>query len=157
MKKMKKLLLVLILCAFAVACTEKDDDNTSNTQVSSSDKKDYSGTITIGSGENIFAEDSISIQSELLTEGKMNLKMFQVKFSPYMPVRIDMGINGVNYSKQLDGSYNISADSIVPIAMGGEYPSYTITNLQGSLTDSSITFEMNCGDYPVTYTGTIKK
>lgn len=153
---MKKLLLVLMLCTFAVACTEDKEETGNNTTIVETGSANYVGTITVGEGSVTFSEDSISIETSKLSNGKMNAKLLQVKFAQAMPVRIDMEINGIDYIKQSTGSYTLTGDNIVPIVMGVEYPSYTITNLNGTIINDVLSLSMTCGSYPVTYTGTLK-
>lgn len=154
---MKKLLLVLMLCTFAVACTEENDDSTNNqptTEQTSS--KTFIGRITVGEGSGAFSEDSINIETSTLVSGKINAKLLQVKFAQAMPLKLDMEINGIDYVKENDGTYTLTGNNIVPIAMGGEFPAYTITNLNGRIIDSIFTLSMTCGSYPVNYEGVLK-
>ncbi len=81
-----------------------------------------------------------------------SMVFYQAKFSPKMPVRLDMVINGVGYSAGKN-DITISGNKIVPMAMGGNFEQYTITGLVGKITSSDIRFSMNCGDYPVSYVG----
>jgi hypothetical protein len=37
--------------------------------------------------------------------------------------------------------------------MGGEFPNYTITDLAGEVTTQSISFELMCGEYPLSFSG----
>lgn len=154
---MKKLLLVLMLCTLAVACTEEKDDSTNNqTTTEQTSSKTFIGRITVGEGEYSFSEDSIYIETSKPDGGKINAKLLQVKFAQAMPLRLDMEINGVNCVKENDGTYTLTGNNIVPIAMGGEFPAYTITNLNGTIKDSIFTVSMMCGSYPVDYVGVIK-
>jgi hypothetical protein len=151
---MKKLLLVLMLCTFAVACTEEKENN--NTTIEQTNSVNYIGTITVGEGNDVFSEDSISIQTSKLVSAKMNIKLLQVKFAQAMPLRLDMEINGIDCVKENDGTYTLTGNNIVPIAMGGEFPTYTITNLNGTIVDSIFDVTMTCGSYPVAYRGVSK-
>lgn len=152
---MKKLLLVLMLCTFAVACTEEKEEN-NNTTIEQTSSVNYIGTITVGEGNDVFSEDSISIQTSKMSSGKMNIKLLQVKFAQAMPLRLDIEINGIDHVKENDGTYTLTGNNIVPIAMGGEFPAYTITNLNGTIIDSILTLNMTCGSYPVNYVGVLK-
>jgi len=49
----------------------------------------------------------------------------------------------------------LSGDNIIPLAMGGEFPAYTITELTGEITPQTISCEMMCGTYPLTFSGII--
>lgn len=145
-----------MLCTFAVACTEEKDDSTNQPTTEQTSSKSFIGRITVGEEGNSFSEDSISIETSNLVSGKINVKLLQVKFAQAMPLRLDMEINGINCVKENDGTYTLTGNNIVPIAMGGEFPAYTITNLNGRIIDSIFTLSMMCGSYPVNYEGVLK-
>ena len=48
----------------------------------------------------------------------------------------------------------VKGDGLVPYAMGGPFEKFTITELNGKITDNSFTLNFICGEYPVTYSGT---
>jgi hypothetical protein len=43
---------------------------------------------------------------------------------------------------------------VVPKALGGDYPRYTVTNLTGKIVGNELTFSLNFGSYPTSYRGT---
>jgi hypothetical protein len=53
------------------------------------------------------------------------------------------------------GDYTLAGDGIIPIAMGGPFPQYTITGFEGSIDKEgeTFTFSMTCGTHPVTFAG----
>ncbi len=79
--------------------------------------------------------------------------MYRVQFAEAMPVKLDMTIPGVE-CKSVGERIELSGERIIPLAMGGEFPRYTITSLRGTLTDSELQLSMNCGEFPLTYSGT---
>ena len=79
--------------------------------------------------------------------------MYKVKFANGMPIKLDMVVEGVYYTEATDGTLTLSGDGIVPYAMGGPFEKYTITNLKGEITDTVMSLDFMCGEYPVTYDG----
>ena len=69
-----------------------------------------------------------------------------------MPISLTMTVNGISGVEQ-NGVVALSGDSIVPMAMGGPFPNYTITNLSGVLTADSLNISFKCGTYPLIYKG----
>jgi hypothetical protein len=78
-----------------------------------------------------------------------------VSFSAKMPVKIDMEIPNVEYQNE-DGKITLSGNNIVPFAMGGEFPKYTVTNLSGTVNNGTLSVSMNCGESPTTFVGSKK-
>ncbi|MBQ7459324.1 MAG: TonB-dependent receptor plug domain-containing protein [Bacteroidales bacterium] len=74
------------------------------------------------------------------------------RFIPTMPVTIDVTIPNVNLSVAQDAII-LQCDNVVPLAMGGEYPRYTVTALSGSLKGDELEFSLNFGDYPTSFQG----
>lgn len=101
----------------------------------------------------IFTKEAQEVTYKIDDEGVMNIEMRGAKFAAAMPLTLDMTIPGVGYTETTDG-YVLEAESIVPLAMGGEFAQFTITNLTGTITDTELTMEFMCGAFPVTYTGT---
>ena len=52
------------------------------------------------------------------------------------------------------GGYSFSCDNVVPLALGGEYPKYTVTALSGTLEGGNLSFGLNFGAYPTRFNGT---
>jgi hypothetical protein len=71
-----------------------------------------------------------------------------------MPVKLDMTIQNVAYTSTSE-KISITGNNIIPIAMGGEFPAYKITNLTGEINNGTITMSMMCGSYPLTYSGSL--
>lgn len=86
------------------------------------------------------------------------IEMLDVKFAEAMPLTLDMTIDSVSYSA-IGDAISFSGDNIVPQAMGGPFPKYTITKLNGTADQKgkAFKFTMMCGSYPVSYEGTIKQ
>lgn len=84
---------------------------------------------------------------------KADIIIYKIKFVPKMPVRIDVTIPAVDVVKESDG-VSFSCNNVVPLALGGEYPKYNVTSLDGTLKGNSLSFSLNFGDYPTQFSGT---
>lgn len=102
-----------------------------------------------------FTKESVEVAYELNEDGTMTIFMKKVKFASLMPA-INMEIPNVIIFGD-ESNMTLSGDNIVPIAMGGEFKKFTITELEGRVNKETFTMSFTCGDYPVTYSGEIEK
>jgi len=149
-KKSKFVLTILIASLLALSC-EKDDAPLKITEDGS-----YTGKLVVDQldGTNFSAE---GIKVNLIpseTDGYLTIEMLQVSFSSRMPIKLDMKIPNVIYISTSE-KITLSGNNIIPIAMGGEFPAYTITNLTGELKNGTLSLSMMCGSYPLTYSGSL--
>lgn len=152
---MKHFLSFMICAAMLsfVACDKSDDNKDVNpTPEAASAVGKVFVTQTDGSE---FSKDSVSV-SLTYAEDSMTITMFKVKFAERMPLELDMTIGGVQYSNN-GGDIKLWGDNIVPQAMGGAFPKYTITNLDGKVGDGKVSFSMMCGEFPTRFEGTLKQ
>lgn len=47
----------------------------------------------------------------------------------------------------------LTCDSIVPLAMGGEFPNYTVKGFEGEIINNELTFSLKFGSTPTSYHG----
>ena len=149
MKTLRFLLLSLLSLAF-VAC-----ENGSNNDLPSKpvDSKCYTGTMTVDQNDGTFyTQEEVEVDYEIL-DGKLNFVMYKVKFASGMPIKLDMVVEGVDYTES-DGVYTLSGDNLIPYAMGGPFEQFTITSLEGEVSANAMSLSFICGEYPVTYEGT---
>jgi hypothetical protein len=126
------------------------------TPVSTPANGNYKGTVSVAPDtDNAFTLSGIEVKFTPAENGaKADVEMLKVKFAAAMPFELDMLISGVTLTPTADG-YSISGTDIVPTALAGQsFPQYTITDLTGTVTTTSLSFDMHCGSYPVTFTGT---
>ena len=71
-----------------------------------------------------FTKESVEVAYALNENGTMTIFMKKVKFASLMPA-INMEIPGVTIVGE-EPNMTLSGDSIVPIAMGGEFKKFTI-------------------------------
>jgi len=115
----------------------------------------YVGHLSVDQNDGTFFElDSVSVSTKINDDNTMDFTLLKVKFSPMMPVTLDMTVAGVT-TAQGENCLILSGDDIVPTAMAGTpFPTYTITNLAGTLYSDKFEVSMKCGNYPLTYSGT---
>lgn len=132
------------------ACENGNNNDLPNNPV---EQKCYKGTMVVDQNDGTFyTQEDVEVDYEI-KDGKLNFVMYQVKFAKGMPLKLDMVVEGADYVDN-DGNYTISGDGIVPYAMGGPFEKFTITGLEGTITDTEFEMEFMCGEYPVTYAGT---
>ena len=132
------------------ACENGNNNDLPNNPV---EQKCYKGTMVVDQNDGTFyTQEDVEVDFEI-KDGKLNFVMYQVKFAKGMPLKLDMVVEGADYVDN-DGNYTISGDGIVPYAMGVPFEKFTITKLNGTITDREFEMEFMCGEYPVTYAGT---
>lgn len=139
-----------LMTLIGVACENGHNNDLPNNP---EETKCYKGTMVVDQNDGtIYTQEDVEVDYEI-KDGKLNFVMYQVKFAKGMPLKLDMVVEGADYVEN-DGTYTISGDGIVPYAMGGPFEKFTITELNGTITDTEFEMEFMCGEYPVTYAGT---
>lgn len=149
MKLTKMFVGALSLLMLATACENGHNNDLPNNP----DNTCYIGTMDVDQNDGtVYTQQDVEVDYEI-KDGKLNFAMYKVKFASGMPVKLDMVVEGADYVETATG-YTVSGDGIVPYAMGGPFEKYTITQLEGEITDNTMTLNFMCGEYPVTYSGT---
>lgn len=139
-----------LMTLIGVACENGHNNDLPNNP---EETKCYKGTMVVDQNDGTnYTQEDVEVDYEI-KDGKLNFVMYQVKFAKGMPLKLDMVVEGADYVEN-DGTYTISGDGIVPYAMGGPFEKFTITELNGTITDTEFEMEFMCGEYPVTYAGT---
>ena len=147
---LKRLFTISISLLALCACETGDNNLPSRPD----DDDNYVGTMVVDQNDGTTYTDSAAkVAFEITAEGKANFKMFKVRFSEKMPLTLTMTVEGVTAEPTSEG-YTLSGDGIVPLALGGRFEKYTITDLHGTLTQRRVVMSFLCGEYPVTYEGT---
>lgn len=155
MKHLKFLFLAVLAIAF-IAC-DKDKDPKKEDKTLDVTEGTYVGVVSIDQNDGTFyTQDSIKVEVLKTDDNTITLTMRKVKFAERMPMTLDMTIAGV-ITESTASEILMSGENIIPTAMGGKFPEYTITALDGKLTSESISFSMMCGVYPLTYSGVSQK
>ena len=147
----KSIYIMLAIAAVLAGCDKLEKENEEPVSVLKS--TDYSGTLTVNASSGAFDTDSIKVSFNATERAdSASIILYKVKFSPRMPVSLDVTIPEIVVKKTEKGAI-LSCDSIVPLAMGGEYPNYTVKGLQGEIMDDLLTFSLNFGSTPTSYQG----
>ena len=143
-------LFSLIAAAVLVIGCGKNEDVKTITPISA----DYNGTVSVVFNDASFDNPDINVNFTPSADGKTaSIIIYKIKFVPQMPVTIDVTIPDINLTSD-SKTISFSKDTVVPLAMGGEYPRYTVTDLKGTIEGERISFSLNFGDYPTSFTGT---
>ena len=149
MRIMRFLRVLLSVLLVAVSC-DNGDNNLPKKPVKS---RYYIGTMSVDQNDGTFyTQKSVKVDYEITTSGKLNFKMYKVKFADGMPIKLDMTVEGVTCTES-NGVYLLSGEGLVPYAMGGPFEKFTITGLVGEITADAMELTFICGEYPVTYSG----
>jgi len=150
--KNKSLIFALLMTSFFAISCEKDEE-----PLVINEDETYSGQLTVDqlNGTNYTAGNVRIKVTPSATAGFLTIDMLQVSFSAQMPVKLDMMVQNVSYTSTNE-KITLSGNNIIPIAMGGEFPAYTITNLNGEIKNGTLTLSMMCGSYPLTYSGSLE-
>ncbi len=150
---MKKILslLTVALPLLAMSCSK---ENGEVEKPSITGNYEYSGTMTvIVDGIDNVSED-VKVEARINEKTQtLDIMFYKVKFVPQMPVSLDVSVPGIRFETK-NGTIEFSADGIVPLSGGTlPFPKYTVTGLNGTLSEAVISMELNFGEYPVAYEG----
>ena len=149
-----KYFFTLILASLAITSCENGENN--ELPKNPVENSCYMGTMIVDQNDGTtFTQEDVEVDYEVGSNGKINFVMYKVKFATGMPIKLDMVVEGVDFT-ETDGVYTLSGDGIVPYAMGGPFEKFTITNLTGEINNNAMSLSFICGEYPVTYEGTKK-
>lgn len=139
--------IATLLTIFSVSCKK---DEPAPVPV----KADYSGTVTVTFRGADYDTENIQVNFTPSADGTTaDILINKIKFVPQMPVTLDITIPGVTVTSVKDG-FVLSGDGLIPLAMGGEFPQYTVMGLSGTISGNEINFSLQFGDYPTSYKGT---
>ena len=148
-----KHMLMALAAVAAIGCNKNNPE-----EVVEPKEGSYVGTVTVNStsGE-VFDNENIEVSFTPSEDGKTaTLVMYQIKFTPRMPMTLDITIPDVSISTE-GQDIKLECAEVVPLAMGGPFPNYTVTNLTGKISGGELTFSLNFGATPTSFSGSIKK
>ncbi|MBR1630659.1 MAG: hypothetical protein IJ680_02265 [Paludibacteraceae bacterium] len=116
------------------------------------------GTVTVNYQDKDYDTPDSRVAFEFGDGQTFDLQMYQMKFVPQMPVKIDITVPSVSF-KEADGKYVFSATDIVPTSGGNAYDRYLVTDLTGSIDTQTgdVEFSLLFGPYPTRFKGTLTK
>ena len=116
-------------------------------------ESDYKGTVTVMYQGAPFDNENIQVNFTPSEDGKTaSIIIYQIRFVPQMPVTIDVTIPNVAVQSTTE-KILLSCERTIPLAMGGEYPRYTVTDLKGEIVGQEMSFSLNFGDSPTSFQG----
>ncbi len=114
---------------------------------------DYKGTVTVMYKGEPFDNENIQVNFTPSEDGKTaSIVIYQIRFVPQMPVTIDVTIPNVAVQSTTE-KILLSCERTIPLAMGGEFPRYTVTGLKGEIVGKEMSFSLNFGDSPTSFQG----
>jgi hypothetical protein len=145
-------LFTAIAVLFMISCA-KDIPNLPT----ASESYDYTGTVTVIYQEAPFDNENIQVTYFPADDGQTAyITLHHIRFVPQMPVTIDVTIPDI--ALQASGEKTLlSCEKTIPLALGGEYPKYTVTNLEGEVLGNALRFSLNFGKYPTSFSGQRKQ
>lgn len=143
---MKIKALSIALAALALIACEKTPEPIVPEQA------DYVGTLTVEATAGTVVNAEARVEFLPYQDGSAELTLYEVKFSPRMPLTLDVTIPGITLTSTPE-KVILSGDDIVPFALGGNYPDYKVTELQGEVVGDKLTVSLKFGGIQTTYEG----
>lgn len=156
MKLMKLMMCAAMLSLAAVAC-DKDDEPQQEQPTPPPAQNSYLGVVTVDQNDGTtYKRQNVEVKYDMtdVAGSKLDIYMYKVKFAEAMPMELDMTIPAVDFTVTGE-RIDLSGDGIIPLAMGGKFPAYTITGLRGTIENNIMTLSMMCGEYPLSYKGVL--
>ncbi len=147
-----KLFLIALAAASLIGCSEK----TTPEKPLTPEEADYIGTVSVFFEGTTFDNENIEVSFDPSDDGKTaSITLHKIKFVPQMPVTIDVTIPNVEVGSTTE-KITLSCAQVIPKAMGGDYPRYTVTNLLGEILGKEMSFSLNFGSYPTSFRGVLE-
>lgn len=143
---MKIKALSIALAALALIACEKTPEPIVPEQA------DYVGTLTVEATAGTVVNAEARVEFLPYQDGSAELTLYEVKFSPRMPLTLDVTVPGITLTSTPE-KVILSGDDIVPFALGGNYPDYKVTELQGEVVGDKLTVSLKFGGIQTTYEG----
>ncbi len=152
MRRYLNILLMATAMVF-IACDKDDENNDDNERFFIREIYTWGGTMSVTQDDSsVFTQADVLVDVDFFDKDYLRIVMNQVKFSEKMPIQLDMTIDSIKYVVG-DENLEFGGNNIVPQAMGGPFPQYTITGFTGKTKDGQIDFSMMCGKYPLSFSG----
>ena len=116
------------------------------------EEADYVGTVTVESSAGTVENTGARVEFTPNEDGTAQLTLYEISFSPKMPMTLDVIIPGVAVVSTPE-KITFSADEIIPFAMGVEFPRYLVTELAGEIVGNKMTFTLKFGGTPTSFVG----
>lgn len=143
-----KILFASLLAISLTACKKESQDT-----FILPEESDYKGTVTVMYQGEPFDNEDINVNFTPSEDGlTASITIYQIRFVPQMPVCIDVTIPNIELQSSND-EILLVCERCIPLALGGKFPTYTVTNLTGNVKKNKLSFSLNFGDYPTSFIG----
>ena len=116
------------------------------------EEADYVGTLVVESSKGPVENTEARVKFQPNQDGSAELTLYEVKFSPGMPMKLDVTIPDVKVTSTAN-KITLAGTDIIPLALGGEFPNYIVTDLTGEIVGDKMTLSLKFGGIPTTYVG----
>ena len=156
---MKKSVFFLVAIAVALVSCDKSESEIENPEEETkvlSDSVFYSGTLlaNASSGDCETPDTKVSINYTAKADS-VSITIFKAKLAQRMPA-MDIVIPGISIKNE-ESVKVLSSERSVPLAMGNEFPAYTVTVFEGEISADSLKFSLLFGSTPTCFGGKITK
>ncbi|MBR1869603.1 MAG: hypothetical protein IJ799_06030 [Bacteroidales bacterium] len=144
-----KLLSAAIGLLVLAACSQKEDE-----PVYESKEGSYVGTVTVHSKSGVVENENVTV--EYIPQGNTASIVFhQIRFVPAMPP-LDVTVPEILVEASSGTEAVLTCSRVIPLALGGEFPQYEVTDFEGKVSAESLSFSLNFGSTPTSFAGTAK-
>ena len=149
---MKKTILFIVIATLLLnGCGKMDPDS------GISEEALYIGTVSVLYNGETVNNENIKVRFAPKDDGTAaTIKIYRIRFVPKMPVRVDVTIPDITIDTSGD-RITFSCDEVIPLALGGEYPKYIVTDLAGEVVGNELEFSLKFGEYPTSFTGRLNQ
>ena len=117
------------------------------------EEADYVGTVTVESSAGTVENTGSRVEFTPSEDGTTaDLVLHEISFSPRMPMKLDVTIPGLLMTCTPQ-KIILTGDDIVPFALGGEFPNYTVTELRAEIIGNKMTLNLKFGGTPTSFVG----
>ncbi len=144
-------MLLFVATAFCVTSCDEIDDFADDLLSTTEGDIEYVGILTVTDADNKVtytnAETNFDLEAE---DNNVSIDMNGVKFDEGMYMTLDIEVDDITAIKGV-----FSSDSVVPTIDDEPQVKYTMTNMKGVYTKSTLTMTFNVGTYTVAYVGKV--
>ena len=151
---MKMFLALMAAAALVLAAScSKDDEG----EKELSGTMAFTGTVSVTLGVSVNKTPDSRVSVTFSKDGKeAQLDFYGIQFVPAMPP-MDISIPSLLVEEK-EGDILLKGDEIVPLALGGEYPKYTVYDFIGRIdSNKELVFSLLFGTTPTSFEGVYSK
>ena len=142
--------MILALAALALLACNKEEKN----ELPVAAAADYKGLVSVDGSNGKFELEDVEVNFTPAEDGKTaTITIFKIRFAPKMPMQVDVTIPNVELTPTKDGIL-LACDNVIPQALGGDFPQYTVYEMTGTVKEDEIDFSLKFGTTPTSYKGT---